>query len=51
MENTCLYGKCQCHITTNRPVTALLPQINREPININADDEHYEAKMYVQINT
>ena len=27
----------------NKPITALLPQMNREPININADDEHYEA--------
>ena len=25
------------------PIWALLPQINREPINTNLDDEHYEA--------
>ena len=27
----------------NRPIRALLCQMNREPININADDKHYEV--------
>ena len=27
----------------NRPMGALLPQMNREPININAFDIHYEV--------
>ena len=27
----------------NQPIRALLPQINREPININTEGEHYEA--------
>ena len=26
-----------------RPIRSLLPQMNRKPIDINADDEHYEA--------
>ena len=35
----------------NRSIRALLPQINREPININADNEHYKALKYIKINT
>ena len=27
----------------NRPIRDLLPQMNRQPININADDECHEA--------
>ena len=27
----------------NRPIRVLLPQINRESINFNADDENYET--------
>ena len=27
----------------NRPIRALLPQKNKEPINLNADDKQYEA--------
>ena len=27
----------------NRPIRALLPLMNREPININADGKHYKA--------
>ena len=27
----------------NRPIRALLPQINREPININVDEESHDA--------
>ena len=30
-------------ILLNRPIRELLPQIGREPININNDDEYYEA--------
>ena len=30
-------------LLNNRPLRALLPEMNWEPININADDEHYEA--------
>ena len=39
-------GAGQCSPTTllfNRPVRVLLLQTNRKPINLNADDEHYEA--------
>ena len=35
----------------NRPIGALLAQINREPININADNEHYDALKHININT
>ena len=28
---------------SNRPIRVLLPQIGREPININKDDEYYKA--------
>ena len=34
----------------NRPIRTLLPQMNREPININADDEHCEALKACQDN-
>ena len=30
-------------LSFNQPIRALLPQINREPININADVEHYNV--------
>ena len=35
----------------NRPIRALLPQMNREPININADEEHYKALKHIKVNT
>ena len=47
---SCRYDQClyvqgclvQPHIF-NRPIRALFPQINREPFNINADNENYET--------
>ena len=30
-------------LSFNRPIRALLPQRGKEPININADREHYDA--------
>ena len=35
----------------NRPIRALLPHINREPINLNADDGNYEALKHGKVNT
>ena len=35
----------------NRPIRAMLPHINRGPINFNADDKHYEALRHVKTNT
>ena len=34
----------------NRQIRALLPQINRETINFNADDIYYEALGNAKIN-
>ena len=33
----------QARILFNRPIRTLLPQIDRESINVNDDDEYYEA--------
>ena len=34
----------------NRPITSLLPQMNREPININNYDSQYEAPKHIKIS-
>ena len=34
----------------NRPIRGLLPQMNRQPININNDDAQYEALKTTKVN-
>ena len=34
---------CLATLLFNRPMRVLLPQMNREQINFNADDKHYDT--------
>ena len=45
MRTTLIGARLPSHATllSARPIGAMLSQINREPINLNADDEYYNA--------